>query len=353
MIRIHPRSRALFAALAFSTLLSACGGGGSGGGDGGSGQQDLVLNWGYNAGMGARFADYSAMPIVGGLGGHTPHYRLTAGTLPHGLAVDPSTGEIAGVPTEAGQFTNITVTITVDGYSGSLSQTLGIQIQDRFFAYDVPYSLIATYPVDQGGANTPPLTVASGVQETFSVDPSTPLPAGVSIDAATGVLTGTPTTATANNGNAATVAKIDAVLSYDGVTATYVAPITVFVQPFSPILAYPDTSLGDSILAFKINQPISEGAPTMDGSGPQTAVTFDNFVVTPGGPNRWPSALNALPPGLTVDPVTGLLYGTPTVGGEYWTNMTATAHHNGLTGTASGILGIRIYCGVSASVVGC
>lgn len=49
----------------------------------------------------------------GGIGGH--RFSIAAGALPDGIALDEATGEVAGTPTETGEFAGIVIRVTDDG----------------------------------------------------------------------------------------------------------------------------------------------------------------------------------------------------------------------------------------------
>ena len=111
------------------------------------------------------------------------------GTLPPGLAIDHSTGAITGTPTTSGVYP-VTITGTDgDGYSGSAS-----------FSWAIQNAVTVTDPGAQtsvsGAAITPLGIVASdSAAEALTYTDHGTLPPGLAIDAATGSITGTPTTA--------------------------------------------------------------------------------------------------------------------------------------------------------------
>ena len=111
------------------------------------------------------------------------------GTLPAGLSINTSTGVVSGTPTTAGSY-SVTITVTDNAsYSGSAS-----------FIWTITNMVAVTNPGDQtsntGSAITPLQIVASDSSSTATLSYSDggTLPAGLSIDASSGLITGTPTT---------------------------------------------------------------------------------------------------------------------------------------------------------------
>ncbi|HEX4094086.1 MAG TPA: fibronectin type III domain-containing protein [Trebonia sp.] len=136
---------------------------------------------------------------------------------------------------------------------------------------------------------------------TWSVS-SGSLPPGLTLNPSTGLLSGTPTTA---GSYAFTVKVTDAA----GGSATQATSVTIAAVP---TLANPAPPSGQTSIAYS-----------------------DALTVTGGtGPFTWSVASGSLPPGLTLNPSTGLLSGTPTAAGLYTFSAKVTDSY-GLTATQS------------------
>lgn len=112
--------------------------------------------------------------------------------LPAGLSINAGTGAISGTPTALQAQTNHTVTASNAG--GSTNATLSITVNDVVPSIDYPqttYSLVAGTTIT---AITP--TATGGPVVTWTVNPA--LPAGLTLNAANGQISGTPAAATAS-----------------------------------------------------------------------------------------------------------------------------------------------------------
>jgi len=115
-------------------------------------------------------------------------YAVTAGALPTGLSLNTTTGVLSGTPTAGGTF-NFTITAT-DANSFTASRAYSVTIG----APTVTVSPAAANPAQVTTAYSQTFSAAGGTAPyTYAVSTGT-LPAGLSLNASTGVLSGTPTT---------------------------------------------------------------------------------------------------------------------------------------------------------------
>ncbi|MDQ8202029.1 Ig domain-containing protein [Pelagicoccus sp. SDUM812003] len=122
-------------------------------------------------------------------GGGDPPDDLTytegAKPLPDGLSINQSSGVISGVPTTAGSYIS-TITLTYEGEANNVEVSLTISPQSG-----TPEITSASLSVGMVGEAYTYTITASENPTTFNVDPDE-LPPGLSADASTGAITGTP-----------------------------------------------------------------------------------------------------------------------------------------------------------------
>jgi Putative Ig domain. len=127
------------------------------------------------------------------LGGDPPYtWALASGALPPGLLMNPATGVIAGIPTQFGTF-SFAVRLTDSQPESVTSGTL------RIIVDPAPLLITSTGDLTGGRVNIDYSfqLVATGGRTpyTWALVAGAPLPPGLTLDPATGVISGRPTTA--------------------------------------------------------------------------------------------------------------------------------------------------------------
>ena len=232
-------------------------------------------------------------------GGTAASYTVVP-TLPWGLTLNRSTGAINGIPTVATPQTAYSV--TAYNLSGSTSATLSITVTNSA-PTNLSYGNAA--PTYTAGASIPVNlpTWTGGEPTQYSVLPTLPSsPAfkttGLTFDTSSGAISGTPTAAMA-----ATSYTVTASNAFGSATATLT--ITIDAEAANPILSYsPSTVVYTAGLAI---------APLTVSNG-----VVGSYSVNP-----------ALPEGLSLDPGSGTISGTPA-------NVTATETYAITAATSAG-----------------
>lgn len=216
---------------------------------------------------------------LGVTGGTAPYsWSLSAGALPPGLTLNTSTGDISGTPTTAGTY-NFTVKVS-DATGGFATQAESVVIA----AYP---TLTGNLPDDTANTSYSFSLARAGGHSPFAYDLSAgTLPTGLTINATTGVVSGTPTTPGTSN---FTVRLTDDA----GNITTSPQSITIYSSPTFGGGDYADGEVGDAY---------SSAGPTASGGK---------------APLAWSRIGGTIPPGLTLNAGTGALTGTPTTAGAY------------------------------------
>lgn len=311
--------------------------------------------------------------VTGGVGTKT---FSVSGTLPPGLSLDSSTGAITGTPTVANSF-SFTITVT-DTVGAIASQAYLVVINP---AVTINTATLADWTVNKSGYSQ--FVVANGGTgtKTFSVSAGT-LPTGLSLNSATGAITGTPTAA---NSFSFTITATDTVSAATSKAYTVIVNAAVGLNTFSDStagilynkiitatggtgnktmavsnyqaggtgLAAP--TIGTNTVTFN-SAPTTAGTVTFDVSATDsvgasasqhyaiiinppvsiTPVTLPNWtlnksgysqtVVAAGGTGAKTFAVSAgsLPGGLSLNATSGAITGTPSASGTFNFTVTAT-----------------------------
>lgn len=228
-------------------------------------------------------------------------FAVTSGSLPSWLSLNANTRVLSGTPTAAGTYTfMITATDSRDANrTGSETYTLTVN--------PAPSLTVSAGPLPSATANSfysATVSAAGGSGSYTYAVTSGSLPAGLSLNAVTGELSGTPT-----------------------LSATSTFTITASDQETAGLTGSQTYTLAVNLLgSLTLNQSTLPSAIVNSGYNAQLGATGGSgtytFAVTSG----------SLPSGVSLDAGTGLLSGTPTTSGTSTFTITATdSHTSGLT----------------------
>lgn len=221
-------------------------------------------------------------------GGTAPYtYSVSSGSLPTGLSLNANTGAITGTPTGSGSSTFTIQAIDANSNYGSRQYTVIIGTNSL---------TLNPAALPNGTTGTPysqSVTATGGVAPYTYTVTSGSLPAGLSLNANTGAITGTPTTSGTSN---FTIGATDV----DADTGSRGYSISIGLAP----LTISPASLPAATEGTAYNQAVTASG----GTAPYT------YAIVSG----------ALPSGLGLNPNTGAITGTPTVNGVFNFTVQAT-----------------------------
>jgi hypothetical protein len=226
------------------------------------------------------------------VGGITPYsWTLTSGSLPAGLNLNSSTGEISGIPT-----VDVTCAFTVQvSDSGTPGQT-----DSKSFSLTInpipPLQITTSSPFPEGTVATPYsviLTATGGIAPYSWSLLSGSLPDGLNLNTSTGKISGTPTVDSTFN---FTVEVTDSYSPAHTATKSF----TLVINPIPP-LQITTTSLPDGVLDVSYNETLQAtgGIP----------------------PYTWSLSGGTLPDGLSLSG-SGTISGTPTAEADFTFTVT-------------------------------
>jgi hypothetical protein len=246
---------------------------------------------------------YAPGTVVDTIGIPASHSATTTGTvlgcriapaLPAGLSLSSTNCNITGTPTASAAAANYTITDSNGTGTGSTVLNLAVVAAAPSITY-VRSSIAAVKNV----AITPDTMISTGGPVTrYAISPA--LPAGLSMDTVTGRITGAPTVASD---------PINYTVTATGPGGTGITVVSISVADQTPIIYYPRTTIAVLL---------------------GVAITPDTVIST-GGPVTRYAISPALPVGLVLDTVTGILSGAPTVASDT-ANYTVSATGPGGTG---------------------
>jgi hypothetical protein len=240
-------------------------------------------------------------------------WTLNTATLPPGLVLNPTTGVISGTPTSPGTY-NFTVTATDSSLPTPQVASARLTIVVGGAALAVTTSLLPVAQVGETYLGARLVSTGGTAPITWAVTKGK-LPVGLSVDAATGALSGTPTksgvisfTVTATDSSAPRAEVSQAALSIDVAAALNVT--TKSLSPGQVGIAYLGSTLASS-----------------GGTAPVT----------------WALTSGTLPAGLILNATTGAITGTPTGSGATSSfTVTATDSSTPAALRASAALSIKV-----------
>jgi hypothetical protein len=242
--------------------------------------------------------------------GGTPAYAwsITSGSLPAGLALTSGSGVISGTPTASGTFSFTATATDSSNPVQTKSATLSITIAPNALTITTSSLVSGT----EGTAYSQVLHATGGTPSYAWSVTSGSLPAGLSLAAGSGVISGTPT-------KTGTFSFTATATDSSNPVQTKSATLSITVAPNALTITTSSLASGTEGAAYSQTLHASGGTPAY----------------------AWSITSGNLPAGLTLAAGSGIISGTPTASGSFSFTATATDSSNPVQ-TKSAILSITI-----------
>ncbi|WP_321913260.1 MULTISPECIES: kelch repeat-containing protein [unclassified Paraburkholderia] len=302
---MHIRQNVTCALLLAATLAAGCSGGGGGGNTtpvsapAGLTERDVAVVYSQGA---------EIVPDTLSIGGGPITQCSISPPLPAGLSLDPQTCAISGTPN--GVSPDTIYTINASNAAGSESIKVEIEVKAEVVPPESLSYLNAAVIYTTNAAIIPNTPIATGGEITlYSISPA--LPAGLQFDPQTGVISGTPLAV-----SPPAVYTVTGSNSADFVETQLTIEVHAVTQPPASL------SYWDLAPIYVVGHPISYDEPQSTGD------EITSFSVSP-----------ALPAGLSLNPQTGAISGTPTTA-QPPTTYTFTGSNSAGSVTVQIVIGI-------------
>jgi Putative Ig domain len=234
-----------------------------------------------NLAVGTAINNFSPLTASGGTAPYTYSYT---GTLPAGLAFNASTGAVTGLPTATYATADLVFSVKdVNNVTASTNSTVSFTVAAAISAS--ANTTAQNLAVGTAINNFSPLT-ASGGTPPYAYSYTGTLPAGLSLNASTGVVTGTPTS------TYATAVLVFSVKDASNVTASTTSTVSFTVAP-AAISASSNTTAQNLTIGSAIG-------------------SFSPLTASGGAPPYTYGYTGTLPAGLSFNTSTGAVTGIPT-----------------------------------------
>ena len=229
-----------------------------------------------------------------------PSLYFAAG-LPTGMSCDANTGVISGTPSQTGTF-NVTIRATNVSGTGSSSFSLTVTAPTLSFSNKA-------FTLQTADTTATPTPTTGFVPTSYTLQSGT-VPAGLTLDAGTGRISGTPTQ------------TASATLTIRGTRAGVTAEGTITVTVNTALATINSASTFSA----------TKGTSLAAGSGNYQITTAPSASVAT--PTSFGIVSGSLAPGLTLNTSTGVISGTPNTEGVFAVGL--TANNGGAQGGGNG-----------------